>query len=190
MSATGVVVDYDPAVWLPGPTRPDTDAWVEGAFTACAADFGLAADAPQAEYLRALLTLFATRELHCDFRFLRLRTPTEPPLIARISVYAGVPGEELAEALTTFDPDPGYYDRAPRVAEVDPDRGLRRSTMYSVEGGVVRPVIHYHRHVDDWDAGMILASSGATLRTTAAGLRDLDELARSVWVVDEEGTRR
>ena len=175
MSATGVVVDYDPAVWLPGPTRPDTDAWVEGAFTACAADFGLAADAPQAEYLRALLTLFATRELHCDFRFLRLRTPTEPPLIARISVYAGVPGEELAEALTTFDPDPGYYDRAPRVAEVDPDRGLRRSTMYSVDG---------------WDAGMILASSGATLRTTAAGLRDLDELARSVWVVDEEGTRR
>jgi hypothetical protein len=190
MSAAGVVVDYDPAVWLPGPTGTNTDAWVEGAFSACAADFGLAADAPQASYLRELLTLFASHDLHCDFRFLRLRTPTEPPLIARLSVYAGVPAREVTEALTTFDPDASYYDRAPQVTAIDPDRGLRRATTYAVDGGVVRPLIRYHRHVEEWDAGLVLASSGATLQTTAAGLGDLDALARSIWLVDANGSRR
>ena len=116
MTATGVAVDYDPAVWLPGPTSTDADVWVPGALAACLSDFGLDADAPQAAYLRELLTLFATRELHCDFRFLRLRTATEPPLIARLNLYAGVPSDQVAAALTTFDADSTYHDRAPQVA--------------------------------------------------------------------------
>jgi len=190
MTATGVEVDYDPAVWLPGPTGPDTDAWVSGAFVACATDFGLAADAPQAAYLRELLTLFATSDQHCDFRFLRLRTPTEPPLIARLTLYVDAPPTEVAAALTTFDPDATYYDRSPQLAVVDPDRGLRRSVVFDIASGSVRPVARYHRHVDEWDAGVVLASSGPTLRTTAEGLGDLDALARSVWLVDVDGKRR
>jgi len=189
-AVAGVTVDYDPAVWLPGPTGPDTERWVDGAFAACISDFAIEADAPQAAYLRELLTLFATRDLQCDFRFLRLRTPTASPLIARLSLFAGTHTTEPGHLLDTFDADAASYDRSPRITTVDPERRLRRSVVYSLEDGVVRPVVRYHRRVDALATDLVLASSGATLRTTAEGLADLDALAAAVWLVDEEGTRR
>jgi len=187
--ALGVAVDYDPAVWLAGPTDHDTDAWIAGAFTACASDFGVLEGTAEATYLLRLLTDFAAADFSGDFRFLRLRGLTDAPLAALLTVYVGAPAEELAAALVTFDEDATYYDRKPRIVEIDPARGLRRSLVFSVDDGI-RSAIHYHRRVEEWAVDVLLTCAGADLKATALGLPDLDHLAGAVWLVDAEGRRR
>jgi hypothetical protein len=184
----GVAVDFDPAVWLPGPTDDDPADWVRRAYDACASDFGVEDDTAESTYLREMLTEFGTRDLACDFRFLRLRTLVDAPLIAMLSVFVDAP-DDVDEVLQSFDPDATYYDTAPKIVDLDAGRGLRRSMVFEVVGGI-RPVVRYHRHVAPVDADVVLASAGAGLRAVAEGLADLDRLAEAVWLVDAEGNRR
>lgn len=187
--ALGVAVDYDPAVWLAGPTDPDTETWIAGAFAACAADFGVTEGTAEATYLRRLLADFAAADFPGDFRFLRLRGLTDAPLAALLTVYVGAPADELAAALVTFDEDATYYDRKPQIIDIDQARGLRRSLVFSVDDGI-RSTIHYHRRVEEWQVDVLLTCAGADLKATALGLPDLDQLADAVWLVDAEGHRR
>jgi hypothetical protein len=187
-AALGVAVDFDPAVWLPGPTGEDPLDWVQRAYDACATDFEVEADTAESTYLHEMLTEFGTRDLACDFRFLRLRTLVDAPLIAMLSVYVDAQ-EDVATALRSFDPDATYYDTEPKIVEIDTARGLRRSMVFEVDGGI-RPVVRYHRHVAGADTDVVLASAGAGLRAVAEGLGDLDRLAEAIWLVDAEGTRR
>jgi hypothetical protein len=184
----GVAVDFDPAVWLPGPTDRTTDDWVERAFLACATDFEVREGTAEATYLRELLTGFADRDLASDFRFLRLRTLTDAPLVAMLSVYVDSP-DDLSGALEAFDGSATYYDHHPQVVDLDPGRGLRRSMAFAVEGSI-RPLVRYHRRIDAWNVDVLLSSAGAGLRATADGLADLDALAEAIWVVDADGNRR
>lgn len=186
--ALGVAVDFDPAVWLPGPTDDDPVDWVRRAYDACASDFEVKDDTAESTYLREMLTEFGTRDLSCDFRFLRLRTLVDAPLIAMLSVFVDAP-DDVSTALQSFDPDATYYDTKPKIADIDASRGLRRSMVFEVEGGI-RPVVRYHRHVADAHADVVLASAGAGLRAVAEGLADLDRLAEAIWLVDAEGTRQ
>lgn len=189
----GVVVDFDPASWLPGPsadaTKQDVAAWIEGAVLACAADFGVAPEAEAHEYLREMLTGFATAELACDFRFLRLRAPDDAPLIARLVVLQGAARDEVAATVKLYDDSLDLYDAEPRVETVDEDRGLRRNLVFYLDEGV-RSIVRYHRRVEDWETDVLLSCAGADLKATAEGLHDLDQLSQAVWVVDEEGNRR
>ena len=82
-----------------------------------------------------MLTEFGTRDLSCDFRFLRLRTLVDAPLVAMLSVFVDSE-EDVALALRSFDPDATYYDTAPKVVELDAARGLRRSMVFEVAGGI------------------------------------------------------
>ncbi|MGI9156300.1 MAG: hypothetical protein ACR2FG_06640 [Marmoricola sp.] len=152
----GVVVDYDPAVWLVGPTTMSAGEWVAAAFAACASDFEVADDTAEATYLRELLTEFATRELASDFRFLRLRGLIDTPLTMLLWVYVGALDNELAAALTTFEEGATYYDREPQIVTIDEARGLRRSMAFSVDDGI-RSVVRYHRRVEAWAADVLLA---------------------------------
>jgi len=187
VAALGVAVDFDPAVWLPGPTDEDPAAWARRAYDACATDFEVQDDTAESTYLRELLTEFGTRDLSCDFLFLRLRTLVDAPLIAMLSVFVDARAD-VATVLRSFDPDATYYDSAPRIVDIDAARGLRRSMVFEVDGGI-RPEVRYHRHVAGAEADVVLSSAGAGLRAVAEGLGDLDRLAEAIWLVDAEGTR-
>lgn len=191
--ATGVAIDYDPAVWLPGPTgdaAPDeVRAWIEGALRACCEDFRVTPDTAEERHLREVLTEFGSRELACDFRFLRLRAVDDAPLVARLDVHVGEPSGGLDSVLEMFTPGATGYDTGARTDTVDPDRGLRRALMFTVDDGI-RTVVRYHRRVEEWQGDVVLSCTGADLRATAAGLSDLDALARAVWLVSPDGSRR
>lgn len=184
----GLVIDHDPAVWLPGPVHRSRDEWLTAAESACAADFDVAKGSDEASYLHEVLTEFVDSDLECDFRFLRMRAVVDLPITARVSVVLGPGAGHLPDPLTSFDPDVEYYAE-PQVEEVDRARDLRRAIMWQTEDGL-RSVIRYHRRLPEWEADLVVSSAGADLRATALGLSDLDELARAIWFVDEDGTRR
>ena len=189
-----VAVDFDPSVWLAGPTDGDAEGWTAGALAAVCADFGVPEGNSVRDLLHEVLHAFATADLGCDFRFLRLRTLAEPPVVAMLHVRtadpAGADGAERGETvLTDHGPGTRWYDE-PQVAVVDEESGLRRALRYAVgEDGVPSSVIRYHRPVPELAADVILSSAGADLRTTALALDDLDGLARAVRLVDAEGRR-
>lgn len=184
----GLVIDHDPAVWLPGPVHRTREEWLAAAESACAVDFGVVEGSDEASYLREVLTEFVEADLKCDFRFLRMRALVDLPLTARISVARGTQAGQLPDPLASFDPDQEYYAE-PQVEEVDRARGLRRAIIWQTEDGL-RSVIRYHRRVSEWESDLVVSCSGADLRGTALGLSDLDELARAIWFVDADGTRR
>lgn len=184
----GVAVDIDPSVWLPGPTTQTPAEWLELAKAGCARDFGIAAGSAEEGYLADLLEDFAARDLFGQFRFLRLRSLTDTPLVMQLGVFADAPEGELAATLTDMDPEMTYYDREPQIDVIDEQRGLRRSIAYQVVDGI-RPVVRYHRRVAEIPADVVLSCAGADLRAVAQGLPELDRLAQGVWLVDEEGVR-
>lgn len=191
-----VAVDFDPAVWLAGPTDDDAEGWTAAALAAVCADFAIAEGSAEHDALRDVLHLFATAHLGCDFRFLRLRSLTEPPVVAMLHVRpAGPsgtdPSEQGAALLTTYEPETRWYDADPEVVVLDEESGLRRSLRYAVgDDGRLSSVIRYHRRVPEPVADVVLASAGADLRATALALADLDDLARAVRLVDPHGVRR
>ena len=184
----GVAVDLDLSLWLPGPTTQTPAEWLELARAGCARDFGIILDSSEGAYLTELLEDFAGRELFGQFRFLRLRSLTDTPLVMQLGVFVGAPEGELAATLTGLDPDVTYYDREPQVDMIDEERVLRRSIAYQVVDGI-RPVVRYHRRATEISADVVLSCAGADLRAVAQGLGELDGLARAVWLVDESGTR-
>lgn len=83
----GILVDYDPAVWFPGPRRDAAPEWIDRALAACSSDFGVTAGSVEAGYLREVLTVFAAADVGGDLRFLLLRNVVDVPLVARVSAY-------------------------------------------------------------------------------------------------------
>lgn len=190
----GIAVDHDPAVWLPGPTGGATDAeiatWIAGATDACASDFGVADGSDEGRYLREVLSAFASADLPCDFRFLRLRALDDVPLIARLNLFQGMPAGDLDRVMrTSHDPEARLYDDEPQVEVLDEERGLRRWLLFQLRDGI-EPIVRHHRRIEEWKLDIVLSCSGPSLKATALGLADLDALAKAVWVVDEEGGRR
>jgi hypothetical protein len=190
----GVAVDFDPAVWLAGPTDGAAEVWTAGALAAVCEDFAVAEGSDQRELLRTVLHAFATADLGCDFRFLRLRSLTEPPVVAMLHVWTPEPGDGLPEradsVLTTHEPGTRWYDAEPEPVLLDEASGLRRVLRYAVgDDGRLSSVVRYHRRVPGPAADVVLSSAGADVRTTALALGDLDDLARAVRLVDAEGRR-
>jgi hypothetical protein len=135
---------------------------------------------------------FARADLGSAFRFLRLRAVDDVPVVARLDLLAAeAPADEV---LTALDPSRRWYDAAPVVRDVDPDLGLRRSVAMAVEEvdgtSAVRPVVRWHRRVEEWGVDVLMSAGGVSLRVMTRALDDLDGLARSVRVVDEQGVRR
>ena len=185
-----VVVDYDPAVWLAGPADPArAEPWTAAAVEACAEDFGVEPGTADHDYLRAVLTGFASRDLPAANRFLRLRRLDDAPLVALLNVLVGLPGEQLAGRFLDTWGDERWYD-PPRVETVDERTGLRRALRFKVDDDGISSVVRYHRRVDDLGLDVLLSCSGADLTATTRGLPDLDGLARAVWVVTAAGERR
>lgn len=188
-SDIGLLVACDPAVWLAGPTEPAVAAdWVVGALDACARDFEVKIGSPEHDYLAELLQEFAHRELATGNRFLRLRGIEDAPLVALLDVYVGRDEHEVADAFADVDPEERLYD-PPVVEVIDEARGLRRSVRF-VMGDTISSTVRYHRRVDDLGVDVLMSCSGADLVATAAGLPDLDALARSVWIITSDGDRR
>lgn len=189
-----VAVDFDPGVWLAGPTDGDAEGWTAGALAAVCADFGIPDGSPARNLLHDVLAAFATADLGCDFRFVRLRTLAEPPVIAMLHVRTehdggGGPSAQGDAVLTTYEPGTRWYDE-PQLAVVDEESGLRRAVRYAVgEDGRPSSVVRYHRRVQELAADVVLSSAGADPRTTALALGDLDDLARVVRLVDAGGRR-
>lgn len=186
----GLVVDHDPAVWLRGPVGPTREQWLQGAYAAVAADFGVRPETTEAGYLRELLVRFVDADLRCDLRFLLLRALVDLPITVRLSGFVGAPADTVGKALTDLDPDATYYDQEPRVETIDAERGLRRSIAFRMDPEGITSSVRYHRRVDEWDADLVVACAGADMKATALGLPLLDDLARAAWFVDAEGERR
>jgi hypothetical protein len=190
-----VAVDFDPAVWLAGPTDDDAERWTAGALAAVCADFAVADGSAELGLLRQVLYAFATAHLGCDFRFLRLRSLADVPIVAMLHVRtadpSGVDQSELGSAvLTAYEPGTRWYDAEPELVAVDAESGLRRAVRYAVgDDGRLSSVIRYHRRVPELAAEVVLSSAGADLRNTALTLADLDDLARAIRLVDAEGRR-
>ena len=190
-----VAVDFDPAVWMAGPTDDDAERWTAGALSAVCADFALADGSAEQGLLREVLHAFATAHLGCDFRFLRLRSLADVPIVAMLHVRTAAPHvvdqpEQGTAVLTAYEPGTRWYDAEPEVVAVDEESGLRRAVRYAVgDDGRLSSVIRYHRRVPELAADVVLSSAGADLRTTAITLADLDDLARAVRLVDAEGRR-
>lgn len=190
----GIAVDYDPATWLPGPpagaSEPEVAAWIDGATAACASDFGVAGDSEEHRYLRDVLTGFASADLACDFRFLRLRGLDDVPLVARLNLFQGMSAGDVDQVMrAAHDPESRPYDEAPQVESVDDERGLRRWMLFQVRDDI-EPVVRHHRRIEEWEIDIVLSCSGPSLKATALGIADLDALAEAVWVIDEDGGRR
>lgn len=190
-SRIAVAVDYDPGVWLAGPTDGDAQGWISRALAAVCTDFAIADGTPEQGLLRDVLRAFAVADLGCDFRFLRLRSLSEPPVLAMLHVDAGeldgAPAHGDA-ALTTYAAGTRWYDRDPELTVVDEGTGLRRAVRYAVDDdGRVSSVVRYHRRVPELGADVVLSSAGADPRATALALADLDDLARAVRLVDGGG---
>lgn len=193
----GLAFDYDRAVWLAGPPAgtPDDEvaSWVAGAWAACVSDFGLTAEAAASTYLREVLTEFATADLGCEFRFLRLRSPQDQPLTARLNVLtqaAGMkPAGVVTELLAVDDTELRPWDEEPGVEVIDETRGLSRRLWFRAHSRI-DAVARYHRRVDEWGIDLILSCRLPSLTTAALALPDLDALAAAIWVVDENGARR
>lgn len=190
----GVAVDYDAAAWLPGPvagaTEAETAAWIDGATAACTQDFGVAEGSDEQRYLREVLTSFASADLPCDFRFLRLRGLDDVPLIARLNLFRGMPADDLDRVMReSHDPEALLYDDEPQVETVDEERGLRRWLLFELRDGI-RPIVRHHRRIEEWELDIVLSCGGPSLKATALGIADLDALAEAVWVLDEEDNRR
>ncbi len=184
-----LLVDYDPAVWLAGPTQPEhAQAWADGALAACASDFAVQPGSADHQYLEAVLTEFATRDLGTANRLLRLRALNDAPLIAMLDVYVGLGAHEVTDNFLTYDETDTWYD-PPQVSDLDANRGLRRALRFRVDDGI-RSVVRYHRRVDDLEVDILLSCAGADLNATASGLADLDALAQSVWVLAGSEERR
>jgi hypothetical protein len=190
-----VAVDFDPAVWLAGPTEGDAASWTAAALAAVCADFAVAKGSAEERALRDVLHAFASAHLGCDFRFLRLRSPAEPTLVAMLHVWtsdgSGGTTEDGDAVLTSYEPGTRWYDPEPELVVVDEGSGLRRSLRYAMDDdGRLSSVIRYHRRVAELATDVVLSCAGADLRTTALALADLDGLARAVRLVDRQGVRR
>ncbi|RBY97116.1 hypothetical protein DQ237_05930 [Blastococcus sp. TF02-8] len=191
-----VAVDFDPGAWLAGPTDGDVEGWTAGALAAVCADFGIADDSAEQRALREVLHAFAAADLGSDFRFLRLRSLAEAPVIAMLHVWPVDPADaEAAQrgaaVLSDFEPGTRWYDAEPQPVVLDEESGLRRVVRYAVgNDGRLSSVVRYHRRVADPAADVVLASAGADPRTTALALGDLDELAAAVRLVDRQGAQR
>jgi hypothetical protein len=194
--AVAVTVDFDPGAWLAGPTDGDVEAWTAGALAAVCADFAIAGGSAEQCALREVLHAFAAADLGSDFRFLRLRSLAEAPLIAMLHVWPADPADvdasrRGAAVLSEFEPETRWYDAEPQVVVVDEESGLRRTVRYAVsDDGRLSSVIRYHRRVLAPAADVVLASAGADLRTTALALADLDDLARAVRLGDPRDVQR
>lgn len=200
----GVAIDYDRSVWLAGPaagSEPEAiELWIAGAQRACLADFEIGADTAEATYLRALLTNFATADLGCEFRFLRLRALDDEPLVVRLNLLTLIEDDdEVASALDVpflddeRSADDGMavqvYDRAPQVEVLDEGRGLSRRVWYRVDEGL-RPLVRHHRRVRECGVDIIVSCLLPSMKgAVLGGVADLDEFARSVWILDAEGGR-
>lgn len=182
----GLLVEADPAAWLPGPLPGTEDRWILGAVHACALDFGLEEGSTGHTWLAETLTEFARRPLECEARFLRMRGPESAPVVALAHLRVG---GEAFDALADLGPDLRWYD-PPRVETVDDRRGLRRAVGWVVADGMIRALVRYHRRVEDWQCDLVHSSAGLDLRTTSEALVDLDSLAAASWLVDEQGRRR
>ncbi|TFV53400.1 hypothetical protein [Blastococcus sp. TF02A-35] len=185
-----VSVDFDPGTWLAGPTDGDAEAWTAGALAAVCADFAIADGSAEQRALREVLHAFAAADLGSEFRFLRLRSLAEAPIVAVLHVWPADPddvdpAQQGAAVLSEFEPGTRWYDAEPQVVVVDEGTGLRRAVRYALgEDGRLSSVIRYHRRVVRPAADVVLGSAGADLRTTALALADLDDLARAVRLAD------
>ncbi|MGZ4749010.1 MAG: hypothetical protein ACXVYY_18180 [Oryzihumus sp.] len=191
--SVGVAVDFDPAVWLAGPTDQTPQAWAEGALAALCQDFEVIEGTAEHDYLREVVEEFAPADLPGDFRFLKLRGVMDVPVVATLHVLLGRPAAEVADVLTTFEAGQRWYDREPEVVLLDEERGLMRSMMFALVGEEplqIRPVVRYHRRIEDLGADVVLASSTTDLKAMALSLDHLDALAAGVWLVGPDGTRR
>jgi len=196
-TATGMHLDFDTAVWLAGPpvgtTADEIARWVVDATAACMDDFDVTAHTAQAGYLHEVLNSFATAELACDFRFIRLRALNDIPLIARLNIIVDTPLEEVLAATdpTASAPAAGgrWYERAPQTETLDEQRGLERRTWFAVDDGGIRPHVRHHRRVEAYDVDLVLSCAAHSLRAVAAGMADLDALARGISIVDENGAQ-
>lgn len=181
-----VRVDADAAVWLTGPRDPaEGQAWVGAALQAVASDFGLPEHAPEHAYLQDVLTAFATTDLGSAFRFLRMRSLADPPLIVRLDVLPHDPA--APDPLLIYDDDLAWYDHAPKVVDVAPALGLRRAVRIYVDDGL-RAVVRHHRSVLGGAADVIMTCTGFDLMAVGTAMGDLDQLAANVQVSVQDGT--
>ena len=189
----GVAIDYDRSVWLAGPpggSDPnEVEQWIRGAHHACVTDFQISPSSAEARYLFELLNEFATADLGCEFRFLRLREIDDVPLVVRLNLLTALAGD--GEAATALD-DTGegeVYGRAPQMEVVDAERGLTRRVWYATDSGL-QPLVRHHRRVPECGVDIIVSCLFPSLKAAVLdGAADMDEFARSVWIVDAEGGR-
>ncbi|RBY91458.1 hypothetical protein DQ244_08980 [Blastococcus sp. TBT05-19] len=190
-----VAVDFDPGVWMVGPTDGDAEGWTEGALAAVCADFVIADGSAAQTAVREVLLAFATAELGSDFRFLRLRSLADVPVIALLHIWPVDPTDvdaarRGAAVLSEFEPGTRWYDHGPQLLDLDEETGLKRALRYALgDDGRLSSVIRYHRRVARPAADVVLTCAGADLRTTAMALGDLDDLARAVQLIEPRGTR-
>lgn len=186
MNAGVVQVDADPAVWLTGPRDPaGAQVWADAALQAVASDFGLPEHSPEYAYLQDVLTAFATTDLGSAFRFLRMRSLADPPLVARLDVLPHDPA--APDPVLIYDDDLAWYDHAPKVVDVAPALGLRRAVRVYVDDGL-RVVVRHHRRVLGGAADVIMTCTGFDLMAVGTAMGDLDQLAASVQVSVLDGT--
>lgn len=188
--ALGILVDHDPAIWLPGPVERSRDEWLDAAYLACAADFDVQEGSAESALLREVLTAFVDADLGSDLRFLHLRALIDIPVVARVTVSLGTTDGSIGEHFADLEQGSQHYDREARVDVIDESRQLRRALAFRIEPDGMRSVVRYHRRVEEWHADVVLSCAGADLKATALVLDDLDELSRAVWFVDEGGNRR
>lgn len=187
MSGAGeaaITVEADPATWLPGPVLETPEEWLSAAFEACLVDFDLPAESEDASYLHDVLEVFATADLACDLRFLRLRGVEDVPVVARLLLVTGESADWSPFDEPVSDAQP--YDDAVREETLDEALGLRRRLDVVVDHGVLGHV-RYHRYAARAGVHVVLASGGLDVRQTFLALPDLDALARGVRVVLQDG---
>jgi hypothetical protein len=185
-----VRIEFDPDVWLRAPADPAQNAaWIAAMVDVHTAAYAVKPGSRDAELLTRLLTEFAERELPGGDTFLRLVGLRESPLVATVSVLAGLPSQVAAQAVRTYNEKMRYYD-PPREATVEPERELVRLLRYvCTPDGRLTSIVRHHRRVDPLEADVIVTCEGGDLIVTARALDDLDRLAAAVWLVDTNGAR-
>jgi hypothetical protein len=206
-------VDFyaDPAIWLVGPSpessEEDRREWVLGAQHAVSTDFDLENSKGGAEYrqyVADVLKVFAGATTQANVTFLRLRHQGDTPIPVLLELYShtdltDIEADPAIETSTTGD-SPGARFVASVLADPDDVPTVGETSREAIEGSSWERLVYwiedpddgvtgrvrYVRHFDESGAVAVLRYGGLNPTLTVEAIPDVDDLARSVTIGEQQ----
>lgn len=179
------VLDADSDVWLVAPHGDqDRASWRRHETARLRARFGAGRFSREGRMLAAVLGLFAGYGNRASRVLVRMSAPWQAHLVVLVDVWQGADAWRFAAEFRDYD-DRHRWVGGPETVLLDTALGLHRSLRVVAEpDGSRTATLRYHRRVEDPAVDVCISCTGAPEDEVRAALGELDDLARSVRLLD------